>query len=131
MDVGDPNNFVRILEIFEEDISELRRILSAFSITDDETRETIKRIYKKSQYLLDPHGAVGYLSLEKYLEDNPEQKGFFVETAHSVKFYDVVEPIIREKIPLPSSIAEIMDKNKVATKMGVDYSFLKEFLLKL
>src|SRR6185369_1242616 len=82
MDVGDPNNFVRILEIFEEDISELRRILSAFSITDDETRETIKRIYKKNQYLLDPHGAVGYLSLDRYLKENPDLKGFFVETAH-------------------------------------------------
>ena len=77
MDVGDPNNFVRILEIFEEDISELKRILSAYSITDDETRVTIKKVYKKYQYLLDPHGAVGYLSLEKYLENNPEQKGIF------------------------------------------------------
>jgi threonine synthase len=131
MDVGDPNNFVRILEIFEEDISELKRILSAYSITDDETKATIKEVYKEHKYLLDPHGAVGYLSLEKYLENDPEQKGFFVETAHPVKFYDVVEPIIKEKIPLPPSVAEIMDKNKTATKMDVDYSFLKEFLLKL
>ena len=74
MDVGDPNNFVRILEIFEEDISELRRTLSAYSITDDETKETIKKVYKNEKYLLDPHGAVGYLSLEKYLSDNPESK---------------------------------------------------------
>jgi len=131
MDVGDPNNFVRILEIFEEDISELRRILSAFSITDDETRETIKRIYKKNQYLLDPHGAVGYLSLDRYLKENPDLKGFFVETAHPVKFYDVVEPLIGEKIPLPKAVGGIMDKEKVATKMDVDYSFLKEFLFKI
>ena len=71
------------------------------------------------------------MSLEKYLENNPEQKGFFVETAHPVKFYDVVESIIEEKIPLPPSVAEIMNKNKTATKVDVDYSFLKEFLLKL
>jgi len=131
MDVGDPNNFVRILEIFGEDIDELTRILSADSITDDETRETIKRIYKKYQYLLDPHGAVGYLSLDRYLKENPDLKGFFVETAHPVKFYDVVEPLIGEKIPLPKAVGGIMDKEKVATKMDVDYSFLKEFLLKL
>jgi len=131
MDVGDPNNFIRILEIFEEDISELKRILSAYSITDEETRATIKEVYKSHKYLLDPHGAVGYVSLKRYLEHDPEQKGFFVETAHPVKFYDVVEPLIGERIPLPSSVEAIMSKNKVATKMDVDYSFLKEFLLKL
>jgi threonine synthase len=131
MDVGDPNNFVRILEIFEEDMTELKRIVSAYSITDGETKETIKKVYKEDKYLLDPHGAVGYLSLEKYLNENVGSKGFIVETAHPVKFYDVVEPLIGEKIPLPSEVNEIMDKEKAATKMDVDYSFLKEFLLKL
>ncbi len=131
MDVGDPNNFIRILEIFEKNIFELKRILSASSINDDETRTTIKKIFKQYHYLLDPHGAVGYLSLERYLENNPEQKGLFVETAHPVKFYDVVEPVIEEKIPLPSTVAEIIDKYKVTTKMDVDYKFLKEFLLQL
>ena len=131
MDVGDPNNFIRILEIFEEDISELKRILSSYSITDEETRETIKRVYKEEKYLLDPHGAVGYLSLDRHLRENAGSRGLFVETAHPVKFYDVVEPLIGEKIPLPPSVAVIIDKEKVATKMEVDYSFLKAFLLKL
>jgi len=131
MDVGDPSNFVRILEIFEEDISELKRILSASSISDDETRATIKKIYKRFNYLLDPHGAVGYLALDQYLKKNKGQKGFFVETAHPVKFYDVVEPLIEEKIPLPSSVQEIIDKFKVTTKMDVSYEFLKQFLLQL
>jgi len=131
MDVGDPNNFVRILEIFGEDISELKMILSAYSVTDDETRQTIKRVYEEDRYLLDPHGAVGYLSLDRYLKENPGSKGLFVETAHAVKFYDVVEPVIGGKIPLPPSVAEIMDKSKVATKTDADYSFLKEFLLKM
>ena len=112
-------------------MSELRRTLSAFSITDDETKETIKKVFKDEKYLLDPHGAVGYLSLEKYLSDKPDQKGLFVETAHPVKFYDVVEPLIGQKIPLPASVAEIMEKHKTATKMDADYSFLKQFLLKL
>jgi threonine synthase len=131
MDVGDPSNFVRILEIFERDISEIQRILSANSITDDDTRATIKKVYKQYHYLLDPHGAVGYRALECYLEKNPGQKGFFVETAHPVKFYDVVEPVIKEKIPLPASVGEIMHKYKVTTKMDADYGFLKNFLLQL
>ncbi|HMG67923.1 MAG TPA: hypothetical protein VK588_09560, partial [Chitinophagaceae bacterium] len=131
MDVGDPSNFVRILEIFEEDMSELKRILSASSITDEETKKTIKKIFKQYHYLLDPHGAVGFLSLERYLKKNKELKGFFVETAHPVKFFDVVEPLIEEKIPLPASVQGIMDKKMETTKMEVDYNFLKEFLLKL
>jgi threonine synthase len=131
MDVGDPNNFVRILEIFEEDISELRRILSAYSITDDETRATIKKIYKQYHYTLDPHGAVGYLCLERFLKKDRELKGIFVETAHPVKFYDVVEPLIETKIPLPPAVENVIGKFKVTTKMEVDYPFLRDFLLRL
>ncbi|HEV8285321.1 MAG TPA: threonine synthase [Chitinophagaceae bacterium] len=131
MDVGDPNNFVRILEIFEKNIDELKRILSAISITDDETRDTIKKIHKQYNYVLDPHGAVGYLALESFLKENSGLKGIFVETAHPVKFYDVVEPVIEEKIPLPLSVQSIMDNYKVTTKMNVSYPILKEFLLKL
>jgi len=131
MDVGDPNNFIRILEIFEEDISELKRVLSSSSITDDETKATITKVYKRYRYLLDPHGAVGYLSLEQYLKKDPELKGFFVETAHPVKFYDVVEPLIREKIPLPPSVGDVMDKFKITTKIDVSYPVLKDFLLQL
>ena len=131
MDVGDPNNFVRILEIFEEDISELKRILSAYSITDDETKTTIKKIYKQYHYVLDPHGAVGYLCLERFLKKDRELKGIFVETAHPVKFYDVVEPLIGAKIPLPPAVENVIDKFKVTTKMDVDYNFLRDFLFQL
>src|SRR5436190_2919278 len=131
MDVGDPNNFVRILEIFEEDISELKRILSASSITDDETRATIKKTYKRYNYLLDPHGAVGYLALEKYLKKNSGLKGIIVETAHPVKFYDVVEPLIGAKIPLPPVVESLVHRYKITTKLDVDYSILRELLIKL
>src|SRR5436190_2927817 len=131
MDVGDPNNFVRILEIFEEDISELKRILSAYSITDDETKTTIKKIYKQYHYVLDPHGAVGYLCLERFLKKDRELKGIFVETAHPVKFYDVVEPLIGAKIPLPPVVESLVHRYKITTKLDVDYSILRELLIKL
>ena len=101
--------------------------MSAFSITDDETKETIKKVFKDEKYLLDPHGAVGYLSLEKYLSDKPDQKGLFVETAHPVKFYDVVEPLIGQKIPLPASVAEIMEKQKQRLKWMRIIRFLSSF----
>jgi len=131
MDVGDPSNFVRILEIFDQDVSELKKILTSFSISDEETRETIQLVYKQYNYLLDPHGGVGYVCLKKYLADYPAVKGIFVETAHPVKFYDVVEPVIGDKVPVPIEVELIINEKKQADKMEVDYSELKEFLLQL
>lgn len=130
MDVGNPSNFVRILELFDNEFLSLKEKLSSVSITDEETKTTIKAIKQSSNYLLDPHGAVGYLALERYLNEHLDQKGFFVETAHPVKFYDVVEPVINEKIPLPASVAEIIDRKKEAIKIKAEYGKLKEFLLK-
>jgi threonine synthase len=69
------------------------------------------------------------LALKKYLELHPEQKGIFLETAHPVKFYDVVEPIIHEKITIPDSIKTLLDKEKKSVKMEVDYTSLKDYLL--
>ncbi|MGN6247136.1 MAG: threonine synthase [Ginsengibacter sp.] len=129
MDVGDPSNFVRILELFHHRLSDLKNNLSSESISDDETRKTIKEVYTKENYLLDPHGAVAYRGLENYLKNHLEEKGFILETAHPVKFYDVVEPIINEKIPVPASVEAIISKEKLSTIMEVGFKNLKEFLL--
>ena len=98
MDVGNPSNFIRILEIFHHQFPELKKHLSSFSITDEETMATIKEVDEKFNYLLDPHGAVGYLSLQRYLQDHADKKarlsdgqGIFLETAHPVKFPESVE----------------------------------------
>ncbi len=127
MDVGDPSNFVRILEIYKNDISELKKHLSSYSFTDDETRTAMKHLKENSYYIADPHGAVGYLGLKKYLVEKNAQ-GIFLETAHPVKFLDVVEPVINETIKLPKQIQEIIDKEKVSIKIS-NYNELKEFLL--
>lgn len=134
MDVGNPSNFVRILEIFEKKLPALKKVLSSVSISDEETRATILELYQRYHYLPDPHGAVGYLALEKYLSAHPPkdgqiQKGIFLETAHPVKFYDTVEPLIGQKIPLPPSVAALLDKPKHSKKIKADYSELKDFLL--
>ena len=129
MDVGDPSNFVRILELFHHQFGELKNMLSSVSISDDETRKTIKEVFEKENYLLDPHGAVAYLALQSYLKEHPQQKGYLLETAHPVKFYDVVEPVIQQKIPIPESIEGILSKEKLSTVMEPGFQNLKEFLL--
>jgi len=129
MDVGDPSNFVRILELFQHQFKELKNTLSSVSISDEETRQTIKEVYEKESYLLDPHGAVAYSALQKYLKSHHHQKGLILETAHPVKFYDVVEPVINEKIPIPKSVEGILSKEKVSTLMEPGFEKFKEFLL--
>jgi len=141
MDVGNPSNFVRILEIFGKQLPgapapgltntlpALREVLTSYSITDEETTATIKQLYTRHNYLPDPHGAVGFLALEKYLANHPGEKGIFLETAHPVKFYDTVEPVIGEKIALPPAIAPLLNKQKQSKKITARYEELKDFLL--
>lgn len=127
MDVGNPSNFIRILEIYNNDISTLKKHLSSYSFTDNETREAMKELKQKYNYIADPHGAVGYLGLKKYLTKSNAQ-GIFLETAHPVKFLDVVEPVINETIKLPTQIKEVIEKEKVSIKIS-KYEELKHFLL--
>jgi threonine synthase len=129
MDVGNPSNFVRILELFNNQFDALRNALSSYSISDAETKETIKEVFEKESYLLDPHGAVAWCALKKYLKQHPEGKGILLETAHPVKFYDVVEPVIEQKIPIPENIKSILNKEKESVLMQPDFEKLKEYLL--
>ena len=77
MDVGDPSNFVRILELFNHDFIALKKQLSSYSFTDDQTRQAIKEIYEGCGYIADPHGAVGYLGLKEYLKEEPVKRDLF------------------------------------------------------
>jgi threonine synthase len=129
MDVGNPSNFVRILEIFDKKISSLKTILTSESISDTETVAAIRELYTQHHYLPDPHGAVGYLALKRYLAAHPGSKGIFLETAHPVKFYDTVEPIIGKQIPLPGVVAALINSKKQSKKITARYSELKEFLV--
>ena len=129
MDVGNPSNFIRIQNIFNNDFEKIKESLSSYSFTDDETREAMLSIYKNSNYIADPHGAVGYLGLKRYVENNPGKQGIFFETAHPVKFLDVIEPVINKKIEFPDQIKQIMDKKKESILID-NYDQLKDFLLK-
>lgn len=127
MDVGDPSNFIRIRHLFQDKLASLSEQLTAYTFTDDETKEAMKEIYKTSKYIADPHGAVGYLGLLKYKENHPNTYGIFLETAHPVKFLEVVEKTISEKLEIPSQIKKVMNKEKKSIKIGT-YNQLKEYL---
>tara|TARA_B110000902_G_scaffold105952_1_gene125317 strand:+ start:912 stop:2195 length:1284 start_codon:yes stop_codon:yes gene_type:complete len=128
MDVGNPSNFIRIQELFNNDLEALKNAFSSYSFSDDETQETMKEIYRNSGYVADPHGAVGYLGLKKHgLQEN--EFGVFLETAHPVKFLDVVEETLPVKIEIPEQIKKIIDNTKVAIKAAT-YEDLKAYLMK-
>jgi len=128
MDVGNPSNFVRILELFNNEFEPLSKQLSSFSYSDEETRKAIKEVKDRYNYVMDPHGAVGYLGLQEFLAQNPDYYGTFLETAHPVKFLETVEEVIGEKVEIPASIKEAMNKEKKSTEIS-DYSELKEYLM--
>lgn len=129
MDVGNPSNFIRILELFEHNLGSLKNILSGYSISDDETRTIIASVFKERNYVLDPHGAVGFLALQRYLQQHKGQKGYFLETAHPSKFYDVIEPVIGERVAIPESIQKLQHRKKEAIQMRAgDDAALKSLL---
>jgi len=128
MDVGDPSNFIRIQELFSNNLEALKASLSAYSFTDDNTREKVKELKNNYNYTADPHGAVGQLGLDKYQEEYPGTIGISIETAHPIKFLDVVEPIIKEKIIVPEHIFEILNKTIQNHEIS-SYNELKTYLL--
>ena len=128
MDVGNPSNFIRIRELFNNDLKELKMTLSSYSFSDNETREGMKNIYRSSGYVADPHGAIGYLGLKKY-GLSADEFGVFLETAHPVKFLDVVEGTLPVKVDIPEQIQKVINNKKVSIKVS-NYDGLKEFLMK-
>ena len=131
MDVGNPSNFIRILEIFHHQFTSLQNVLSSCSITDAATKDTIQKVYQEEGYLLDPHGAVGFLALHQYLQNHPAEKGIVLETAHPVKFYDVVEPVIGQAVTKPASVQKQLLLEKKSTKITASADLLKAFLLSI
>jgi threonine synthase len=129
MDVGNPSNFVRILELFKHDYDTIKNLVSSYKISDDETRETIARVYQQYHYLTDPHGAVGYASLEHYLKDHSNQKGFFLETAHPVKFSDVVEEVSGKPLEIPASMQHLLKLEKKSKVIKAEFEELKNYLM--
>ena len=127
MDVSNPSNFIRIEEIYN-DFNQLKNNLSSYSFNDGETISAIKSVFKNSNYIFDPHGAIGYLGLKKYLNTNPSFFGVFLETAHPIKFSNHIENALNIKIKIPNVINKIMSKEKVFTEVS-SYKDFKDSLL--
>jgi threonine synthase len=129
MDVGNPSNFIRIQELFDNNIDKLKNSFSSFSYSDETTKAAMKEIHAKSNYVADPHGAVGYLGAKEYLKTNPDAQCIFLETAHPVKFLDVVEDTLNVKVSIPYQIESVLDKEKKFQKIKT-YEELKTHLNK-
>ncbi|MEW2923061.1 threonine synthase [Muricauda sp. ANG21] len=127
MDVGDPSNFVRIRHMYQDDLSTLQENLSSYAFTDEATRAAMKEVYAQTGYVMDPHGAVGYLGLKEYQKGKAHTYGIFLETAHPVKFLDVVEETLGLSPEIPSQIQKVMGKEKHSIKIKT-YEDLKDYL---
>lgn len=128
MDVANPSNFVRILEIFDHDYLNLKEKMLAVSVSDETTTETMREVFEKYGYILDPHGAVGFRALSEFLAENPSKSGFFLETAHPIKF-DSVENIVGTYGEMPESVKELFTRPVHKTRIKAEYSNLREILL--
>ncbi len=128
MDVGNPSNFARMLDLYQHDLKLMQQDIAGHHFTDEETRRTMKEVYRQHDYLLDPHGAVGFTAIQKYLAHH-QATGIFIETAHPAKFIDVVEEVIGEKIEMPARLAVCVSKPKQSVVMENSYGDLQDFLL--
>jgi threonine synthase len=130
MDVANPSNFVRILELFARDRAGLSDLMSAVSVGDEATRATMRDVHERFGYVLDPHGAVGFRALEDHLAVHPDGEGYFLETAHPVKF-DSVLGITGTFGEVPDSVRELDTRPKRSVVIPPDYDAVRAALLRL
>lgn len=128
MDVGDPSNFARILALYDNSHAAISAEISGATYTDEQIRETVKKTYAETGYLLDPHGACGYRALEEGLK--PGETGVFLETAHPAKFLQTVEEIIGDKVSVPEKLQAFMKGTKQSVPMSKDFAAFKDYLMK-
>ncbi len=127
MDVGNPSNFVRILDLYGSKHEAVKENVEGYSYTDDQIREAIQRVEKEVGYILDPHGSTAFMALEKGL--NEGESGVFLETAHPTKFPEVVEPVIGKKMEVPEKLKKFMAGTPKNIKMDSKMESLKRYLL--
>ncbi|OHD14809.1 MAG: threonine synthase [Spirochaetes bacterium GWB1_27_13] len=129
MDVGNPSNFARMLALYGSK-EEMQKDIIGYKVTNDQTVKTIQKVYKDYGYILDPHGAVGYHSIEQFLAENKTDLPIvFLETAHPAKFGDVIKDAINIDVPVPEILQDALIKEKKSIEIDNHYNTLKEFLL--
>jgi len=129
MDVGDPSNFARVLDLYSGSHAAISTEISGVSYNDKQIADSLKNCYQETGYLLDPHGAVGYRALRDGLAVN--EIGVFLETAHPAKFLETVEGIIGEKVEIPLKLQEFMKGEKKSLPLSKDFETFKKYLMSL
>jgi len=129
MDVGAPSNFARILDLYGSTWNIIKEQIEGYSFDDDATLSGILEVFNQHQYIIDPHGAVGYLAFKEYQKNNPSTKGIILETAHPSKFIDVLPEEIATQVTIPDRLAVLAQKPKVAIPFSTQFSEFKSFLL--
>jgi threonine synthase len=131
MDVGNPSNYPRVIELYNKDIEALRKDIIGKVYTDAETAAAVKSVYQATGYVMDPHGAVGYLGLKEYFKESGiDATGIFLATAHPAKFIEVVNDIIEKDVEIPARLQEVANKKKESIVIENDFEELKSYLLK-
>lgn len=130
MDVGAPSNWVRIMDLFNQDKAALQQVLKSYSYTDEETMKGIHSIYHQFGYIACPHTAIAWLALQDYKNENPQEDatGVFLSTAHACKFPDVFSEEMAGKIQIPAQVQALTVKSKHAEKMDTAYESFKSYL---
>jgi threonine synthase len=131
MDVGAPSNWVRIMDMFNNDLEEVKKLVKGYRYADAETAEAINTIYQRYGYIACPHTAIAWLAVEEFKRDNNSSDNTFVflSTAHACKFPDIFSTEIANKIVNPVQVAELRNRDKAAVKMDIDFGSFKRFLL--
>ena len=133
MDVGNPSNFTRMMDLYQNELSKVQEEIAAYSFTDEQTKECIQKIYQNFGYLMCPHTAVGYLGMEQFIEENDlnplEINAVVLSTAHPVKFGEVVEPILGFTPEIPERLKKAIGTNKQSIEMSNDYTTFKQWLM--
>lgn len=129
MDVGDPSNFARVLDLYKHSWEAIKADISGATYNDEQISETMKATFTETGYLLDPHGACGFRALKEQLSEN--EVGVFLETAHPAKFKDTVEKIIGQPVEIPATLKAFMGKEKQSVAMSKDFESFKSFLMKV
>lgn len=131
MDVGNPSNFARMIDLYKNNFDQLSNDITGYSFTDEETEAAMRKVFNESHYLLDPHGAIGYLGLKKYLQHHTNCTGVFLETAHPAKFLNVVERTLNQTVSVPPALQKFLSKKKQSISISNHFHDLKSKLLEI
>lgn len=128
MDVGNPSNFDRIMDLYQKDRERLTQQVNGFTFSDAQTSAAISQVHQETGYIMDPHGAVGYLGLQEYFKVDPDAVGVFLGTAHPAKFLDVVKPLVSDRIEIPARLKKALESEKRSIRLSSNYNELKDYL---